>query len=346
MFKQFFPSKSKNQPITRSELLKEFALTIPQNNGRIITFDEIGDKDSYNPSFILQNGEKYLAVRVESRESKWQSPTCYDPQVIFFKEGNKGVWKQVKGAPIYEMEDPFSAWVHDEHGESWLIVGGVEASAYGQPPEIATVFYKGKSIETLETEPFARVSGMKDIRLVELSDNRRKVICTRPRGGEAGVGTIGVVIVDKISDINQEIIDNAPLFHGQAAEDVKMGANELYSIHYTDREGNIVEYIGVIGHASFREDQSEFEHYYVISFCFDPTDPTKYPDWLRPKIIAKRENFDPSPFKEVRLVDVLFPGGIHDLGNNMVRLYTGVSDASVGYIDVPNPFAHCHLISK
>ena len=61
------------KPITRQELLEEYALTLPQSNGKIITFDDIGDKDAYNPSFILQNGQGHMAVRVESRASKWQT---------------------------------------------------------------------------------------------------------------------------------------------------------------------------------------------------------------------------------------------------------------------------------
>lgn len=342
MFRQLFARRPKYSPITQAELLDEYALTIPDHEGQIFQFDGIGDKDAYNPSLIIQDDKKYLAVRVESRASRWQTD-CYDPQVIFFEQKGQA-WAPVPGAPIFDMEDPFSTWVHDK-GQKVLILGGVIASQDPDNPTITTVFYKGKDIMSLEKEPFARIPNMKDIRIVELSDNQRKIVCTRPRGGKAGLGMIGVAEIAELDQLTPDLVENAPLLSNQVASNVKMGPNELYCIHYQQAD-KTVEYVGVIGHASFQGSDDETEHYYVVAFCFDPNNPLDNPSWLRPKIIAKRSDFGPAPTKEPRLTDVLFPGGIEDLGNNMVCLYTGISDAHVGSINIPNPFAHCHIISK
>lgn len=341
MLSRFFKRPPKHTA-TRHQLIDEYALTLPQRPGRILTFDGVGDKDVYNPSFISQDGKPYLAARVESRASKWRS-NVYDAQTMFFQPKSDDVWEPIPGAPVIDMEDPFATWVHDQ-GEKWLILGGVKTSGMDEDPWIATVFYKGKDILSLEKEPFVTVRGMKDIRIIELSDQKRKIVCTRPRGGAAGIGMIGVVQITELSQLTPELINSAPLLAEQADKDVKMGPNALYCIQYQHKDHS-EEYIGVLGHASFTDSPSREEHYYVVTFCFDPNNPLIHNDWRRPKILAKRSDFAKTEPKEPRLEDVVFPGGIQELDSTTVRLYAGISDAFVGAIDIPHPFAHCHIVN-
>ena len=56
------------------------------------------------------------------------------------------------------------------------------------------------------------------------------------------------------------------------------------------------------------------------------------------KIIAVRDDFPPGEAKREDLTDVLFSGGLVQLGSGEVELYVGVSDAEAHKIRIPDPF--------
>ncbi len=326
-------------PPSCDDLLNEFKSSPQPQSGRLLTIENIEDKDGYNPVFIKDNMSDYLAVRIESPNSYWLDPVSYDPKIMFFCQSTNS-WVPKSGAPIFDlMEDPFSCWVTDDNGEKVLVLGGVKVDRTSSPPTITTQFFKGKSVIELEHTPFAIIKGMKDIRMVELSDNKTKIICTRPVGGEAGLGTIGFASIQSLSQLNQATIESAQLLKGQVASNVKLGPNELYLI---SKDGK--DWVGVLGHIACNVE--EVRHYFATVFLFDPENPLNTPkEFYIPKIIATRENFDTKASgkrlthnQELNLDDVLFPGSLVKLPNGKMNLYTGVGDAHVGSVEIEDPF--------
>lgn len=85
----------------------------PCYKGEILCFEGVGEADVYNPSIPFEmNGETIIAARVEMRNTEKSS------MVFFVKQ--EDVWLPKQGAPIFELQDPFIAWIGGE-----LILGGV-----------------------------------------------------------------------------------------------------------------------------------------------------------------------------------------------------------------------------
>lgn len=219
----------------------------------------------------------------------------------------------------YALQDPFITKI----GNDWVF-GGTQI--FEHPDNKGnlwwqTQFYYGEDLFAL-TPLTTGPKGMKDIRLVGLSDGRIGVF-TRPQGLDGGRGTIGFNVVESLRALTPERMLEAELLN-QFDDTEWGGANELWLLDNNQ--------IGVLGHiAKFSEDQSR--HYYPMAFILDPITVTCTPM----KIIATRKDFLSGPSKRKDLEDVLFSAGIVIEGDH-TKLYAGVSDAEVQCIDIKNPF--------
>lgn len=320
------------------ELIEKYKKSPHHSKGQLLHFDGIGDKDIYNATVIEDHGKLYIAARVESRDSDWMVPEKYDAQVMFFEKQQYGPWIPVTNAPLFApMEDPFSAWIHDDDGSRKLVFGGVILDRSTQPPTVATVFYKGDNIFTLEKEPFAKIPMMKDIRLVERIHKKEIIICTRPQIVGNNTGRIGVIKINKLSQLKEDNIWDACIDFNQVAQGSWIGSNKLYLI---EQKNSKKEQIGVLGHVA-TVDENGGQHYAAMTFTFDADDPCDqdYPEAI-PQILATREDFEAGPAKTDILHDVVFPASLEHTQDGMVKLYAGLSDSRLGCILVPDPFRH------
>ena len=122
---------------------------------------------------------------------------------------------------------------------------------------------------------------MKDIRLIELADERIGIL-TRPQGAKGGRGKIGFVIMSSLEAITAKAIQEAPLFESQCRDDEWVGANEAHLL----QNGML----GVLGHIAYFDEQ-EHRHYYAMVFCVDPLSGRA----TKPEIIASRSDFPDGP---------------------------------------------------
>ena len=175
---------------------------------------------------------------------------------MFFREQG-GVWHPRRGDPVFPLQDPFFSRIHGE-----LVVGGVETFPDPAKPGMVnwrTRFYRGRDVRTLE--PFASgPDGMKDIRLVELSDGRIGVF-TRPQGEVGGRGIIGYTEIGSLDELTADAILSAKLLTEQFHPDEWGGVNEAHLL------ANGL--IGVLGHIAHYDAQMN-KHYYPMVFAYDP----------------------------------------------------------------------------
>lgn len=283
----------------------------------------VGDRLAYNPCVVRQGPRTLLAVRVESRDSYWRDAASWDPQVHFYERTGVG-WRPAEDTPVFTAaEDPFAAWVRGRDGEPVLVFGVVSLDFQHDPPRVVTRFYAAPDVQRLDpASPFAEVPDMKDIRLLQRPDGL--AVCGRPQGGTAGRGRVSLIMAEDHTDLSAELIAKAHVFHDQVAEDTKLGVNELYDLG--DR-------IGVLGHVAVGEEGGPQE-YAGACWTIDPAARTT----TTPRVIAMRSDFPPAPPKRPDLTDVVFPGSMEVLDGGLVRIYCGLSDASIGSIVMPSPF--------
>ncbi|WAA08552.1 MTP-1 family protein [Fervidibacillus albus] len=279
-----------------------------------IIFEGVDGKDVYNTTApFYDDGELVIAGRVESRDSEHSN-------VVFFVQRN-GKWIPRQGSPMFQLQDPFVTKIAGE-----MVFGGVEI--YPHPVHQGqfgwrTVFYRGKRIAELQL--FTKgPEGMKDIRLVELGENRIGVF-TRPQGERGGRGTIGYTEIRRFEELTPETIERAELLEGQFIEEEWGGANELHPL----QDGTI----GVLGHIACFDEKGD-RHYYPMVFTLNPD--TK--QFSEMQIIATRSDFLEGPAKRPDLKDVVFSGGLIRHPNGTAELYCGTSDAEAQKIIIPDPF--------
>lgn len=279
-----------------------------------LAFSGVGDRDVYNIAAPFEDeGELVIAGRVEERDSE-QSEIHF-----FVKQGEQ--WVPREGAPVLPLQDPFFTFIAGE-----LILGGVQTFPH---PEIAgalswrTVFYRGSRIAELK-EFFSGPDQMKDLRLVEQQDGTIGIF-TRPQGEKGGRGKIGYTQADRLEDLSQELIEQAPLLNGQFSDEEWGGANEVHLL----TNG----LLGVLGHIARFDDRGD-RHYYPMIFVLDP----KTGAYSDMKIIAERNNFAEGPAKRPDLVDVVFSGGLVRKEDGTADLYAGISDAGAQKVMIPDPF--------
>ena len=299
---------------TVSELLNEYAQHGEVFAAEKLVFTGVGDRDVYNITAPFEDeGEKVIAGRVEHRDTEFS-------EIVFFVEED-GVWRPRENTQTYELQDPFVTRI-----QGLLVFGGVEVFPHPENEKQLmwhTVFYKGKNIRSLEKFATGPV-GMKDIRLFEYKD--KVGVFTRPQGEKGGRGKIGFTLIDSLEDLNEEIIDAAPLIKPHFLDEEWGGVNAAY----VAKDG---ERIFALAHIA-RFDQEGNRHYYPVTFEYNP----EQNEIHSMKIIATRSDFPEGPAKRPDLEDVLFSGGLYFLDDEKVELYVGVSDAEAHKATIPNPF--------
>ena len=286
----------------------------PPVSAEKMIFEGVGSKDVYNPiATIHLNGEEIMAARVESRHSET------DSQVFFFRKTIRGTWEPALNAPRLQMQDPFVTTIGKE-----TVIGGVEI--YHKPEGgigYKTVFYKGTTLAKMERFA-AGPTGMKDIRLAE-QENGKILVLTRPQGGEAGRGKIGVTEIDKLSDLTPQKISEAKLLKPQFANGEWGGANEIHRL----KDGKV----GVLGHIA-RFDAQGNRHYYPATFVLNPLTG----EFSAMKILLERSEIPVGISKRPDLHDVLFSGGLKRFSDGTAELYVGAGDAETYRVRINDPF--------
>ena len=284
-----------------------------------IKFEDVGTRDVYNITAPFESaGKTVIGGRVENRDEEYS-------ELMFFEEQN-GTWLPIANSASFKLQDPFFTRIKGE-----LKVGGVEVALIpGTEDKLTwrTNFYRGKDIYEL-TQFFQGPEHMKDIRLVELKDARIGVF-TRPQGDKGGRGKIGYTEVDKLEDLNEEIILNAELLD-QFTDDEWGGANEIHLL----KNGKL----GVLAHIACFSDNGKNRHYASSAFVYDP-ETEKYSEM---KMIASRELFSPGVAKRPDLEDVVFSGGLKREANGKAVLYAGIGDAEAHWLEIDDPFTEWEL---
>jgi hypothetical protein len=287
----------------------------PGTRGKLLRFAGVGQRDVYNITAPFEfGGVTLIAGRVEERDSELAEI------VLFRQEGE--TWRPHFTSPMLQgLQDPCVCFIGDE-----LVIGGVRypvALPNGSHTWIMD-FFRGRTLD--ELRPLLRgPARMKDIRFCELADGRVGVF-SRPQGVKGGRGKIGFCIADSLSQVNAEMIQEAPLLANQFAEGEWGGANEVHLLP----DGRL----GVLGHIA-RWGKQRHRHYYPMSFVLDPFTLGTTPI----RLLGRRSFFPPAPSKRPDLEDVIFSGGLLRQFNGMAQLYCGLGDAAAGYITLPDPFA-------
>ncbi|MEH7380529.1 DUF1861 family protein [Bacillus sp. JJ1533] len=288
-----------------------------------LTFIGVDGFDVYNTSIPFSYKNKtFLFGRVEKR-AEWARSW-----VRLFENTGQDEWTLVPDSMIYQLEDPYIAFIHQE-----LVMGGTHVR-YKQS-EVDTFFayfYKGTELENLyyfTTGP----EYMKDIRLVQLEDNQIGVF-SRPRSEEirkkyGSESIVGYTTINDLSELTAEVIENAPIIEGLFDKDEWGGCNQCYLLSSG--------HIGVIGHKCYNQladNGEELKVYMNVSFVFDP----KTHQLLDEKIIGTRSCYPEGPAKRPNLVDCAFTSGIVVRPDGKVDLYSGIGDTEEGRITIDNPF--------
>lgn len=296
-------------------------------DGSLLTFRGVRDNDVYNCSIpFIWNGHRYIYGRVEKRD-EWASSTAW-----LFEETGKDEYTVVPGSMVYPLEDPFIAFIHGE-----IILGGTHVrKSCGKLEEYHGYFYRGTDPSWL-THFTCGPANMKDIRLVELADGKIGVF-SRQRGEEVikkygSAAVIGFAVIEKIDELNADIIDNAPVISGLFEPGEWGGCNQCYLL----KDGRI----GVIGHRSYTEkDNSGIEQmvYINISFIFDPQ--THSASDI--KVIGDKKSYPTTACKVPNLADCAFTSGIIIRDDGKVDLYSGLGDIAEGKITIDSPFGNLY----
>ena len=311
---------SEKELTTIKEQFEIFSKNRNVQNSKLEEFVVDEKIDCYNPSipFII-NGTEYILCRTQERKGEYSKVYC------FKKDVDK--WVIEESFKPLPLEDPSIAFINNK-----IIVSGVNVT-FGDNvntfTEWKTDFYVGDSIYNLEY----LTSGpdhMKDIRLVQLKDSKIGIF-TRPLGEYVTDGhkaKIGFTIVDKIEDINKDVISNAPLLNDFFRKEEWGGCNSAYLL----KNG----LIGVIGHKSYysNEDGKDHLHYYGTYFVIDP-ETCKTTDM---NIIISRDCFPYFEPREERLSDITFTSGIVRNSDGTAKIYAGLSDSAVGSAIIKDPF--------
>lgn len=276
-----------------------------------ITFTGVSDS-VYNISRpFLNNGKTYILGRVEALDSEIS-------KVLVFEQVSKKEYKLVEGIELDLLQDPCVCEIDGE-----LFIGGTHIDVVdGQIVSWNTAFYRGQDVASLQH--FANAPAkMKDVRFTKYG--QKILVCTRPQGGVAGPGKIGLILLDDFVEITPDNLLKAKLFDDLFADNEWGGANELFVLDNG--------WVGVLGHIACMS-EGDVRHYYAMTFAFHP----KTMEHTPVKIIAERADFKAGISKRPDLVDVLFSGGIVRQDDNMATLYTGTSDAEGHYIVIEDPF--------
>jgi hypothetical protein len=355
------------EPKSHEQLVDELDARPAVGPGTIYRIDGIGDKIAYNPSRpfrciapATRREVTAMYVRVESIEADWfnhldRPPGVYDSEAILYLEAGPGSWIPATpenfgpaGLQHDLMEDPFLEFLGEE-----LVMGGVridfstaegghdpipldaiEHFHYPASPTVTTEFFRGPGPAALRR--FATIRHMRDVRVVRLGDGR-VLVATRPQGGEAGMGTIGLVLIDNLADLDQSAVERARLIKSLLVSDMKAGANELYFLPKGD--GRPADEVGVLAHTAARDDRGHVSYFAAAFRILNPY--TCMDDGVEhsPIVpIARRSDWPAGRVKRPMVEDVVFPAALSRRDGETI-LTGGLSDGEIGELAVPDPFS-------
>lgn len=306
--------------LAASEMYRRFKEERIIKESRIETFFGVEGFDVYNPSVpFIWEGKEYIAGRVEKRNSERS-------EVRFFERKDNG-WHLAENTARLPLQDPFVAFVDGK-----LVLGGVNVvfpEKKGGDVHWHTDFYIGSPfcLEKFASGP----AQMKDIRFVQMKSGKIAV-ASRPQGTSMErygcISKVGIILLDDLSELTAERIENAPYLEKLFCDDEWGGANQLIEL----KNGRI----GIIGHKAYRSYEADGQrlHYYGIAFAWDPATG----EVTQNKMIVSRDCFPDADKKRFDLGDVTFTSGVIRRGDGTAVVYTGLSDAKVGSAVIPDPF--------
>jgi hypothetical protein len=271
------------------------------------------DEIAYNPAVIIDelNGKKetILALRVEHKNSYWLGD-IYNPHIRFFKY-NESVLTPLDGAPIFEMhEDAFATWYMDGNKKR-ILFGAVFVDKTNRLcPQVTTRFYTADNVLNLDPkqDPIAIIHDMKDIRLVQNSNDGKFFVLTRPtKGEEVGEGRIGFMAINGLNDLTDENVNQAKLLpiSGIGMGD-KIGSNEVHFVRINNNPRLLV--YSHIARCDGTDWEKDTLHYKAMRFIFNPSDPFSQP--IIPEIFLSTDMVNGHVSgKYPRTTDVVFTGG-------------------------------------
>ena len=191
----------------------------------------------YNCSIPFKwNGKDYIYGRVEKFE-EWARSF-----IRLFEKTGEDEYTLVKDTMIYQLEDPYIAFIQGE-----IVLGGTHVrKRMGEIDTYYGYFYRGTDLDDLvyfTTGP----DYMKDIRLVDMKDGTIGVF-SRPRNEEiekkyGSASLIGFTKIKSLDELSDDVIFNAKPILGLFANGEWGGCNQAYLLE----NGKI----GVIAHQSF-----------------------------------------------------------------------------------------------
>lgn len=279
---------------------------------------------AYNPAVIIQDGQKIIAARVESRDSTWHDPDQYDPHIMFYQRAGDSLHLLPRSPVFVRYEDPWATWLTTSVGTRQLLFGAVWVDYSVSPPVITTRIFLAPSVQELDPfSPVVEIRGMKDVRLCQLPDGRLAVF-TRPQFDDMFFGRIGFIIIDDLADLTSAV-PQAALLKIDMDSSGKIGANEV--LYYQNRL-QVICHVATLGSARDL-------HYRAFHFSLDPDSPFTGQIHLSP--LCCRSDFPTSLPKADYLEDVVFPGGIGSPQEQ--EFYCGLSDSSLGVFPWSVPLA-------
>lgn len=311
------------EPQTCAELLASFKQEAVK--AEKISFVGVDGYDVYNTTAPFKwDGCEWIAGRVERREQELSVVR------LFRKVDDLTYTVDLPEVQFERMQDPFVSIIGQE-----LVIGGIQIDTNPLcPTEIInwrTCFFKGKSLSSMRLFAVSP-NRMKDVRLGEISDGRVAVF-TRPIVGKPEKGRIGYTLIDRLEDLNESVMENAPIDYDHFSTLEWGGVNEVHFLP----SGKL----GVLGHISYRSEDNCL-HYHAMTFIHDPLSGLH----TQPKLLLSRCMLPHGDSKRPDLKDVLFAGGLVRGKDGHARLYTGVSDCETWCAEVTDPFINEHPVQQ
>jgi hypothetical protein len=286
----------------------------------LLTFKGLPGFDIYNCSVpFTWQGRRLIYGRQEKRQEWARSWTR------LFEETGKDEFTLVNNSMIYQLEDPFVAFIGSE-----IVLGGTHVKySHNRFVNLCGYFYRGTDLEDLyyfTTGP----NRMKDIRLVELPKGIG--VFSRPRSKEVekkfgSASVIGFTLIPDLDSLDDKVIAGAEVIPGLFDTGEWGACNQCYFLDSG--------YIGVIGHKSYRAaGKPPLAVYMNVSFVFDP----EHNRILDEKILGTRSSYPPGPAKKPGLVDCTFTSGIVMRLDGKADLYGGLGDTGEGRVVIDYPF--------
>jgi len=292
-------------------LLQEYRSSWKKYESNKIQFNGQGDKDVYNISSPFEwDGNTYILGRIEARDSEI-SDTGF-----FVKTGDNEY--NLTDIIIPMLQDPFYAFIDEQ-----LFVGGTEIFL-DEKKNIScwhTTIFIASDLKNF-TRCFLAPSKMKDVRVFQTN---KIYIFTRPQGGKAKFGRIGLEVVGNLADMYRVFLGDASIFMDQFDDLSWGGVNQIVGL----KDGRL----GILGHIACMS-EGDVRHYYAMTFAVNPKTRERTPM----KIICERSDFPEGEAKRKDLVDVIFPGGIERNSDKTATLFVGLSDAEAYSITIEDPF--------